>query len=75
MKRREFIYDGESVLKMTEQEYTAFYLQFEKSIVASLKKRELLTDLQYEHCIEEIEKQYNNNINTAIAASGFEQAV
>lgn len=66
MKRHEFIYDGEPALKMTEQEYTTFYLKFEKSIMASLKKRGLLTDLQYEHCIEEIEKQYNNNINTAI---------
>ena len=57
MKCREFIYDGAPVLKMTEQEYTAFYLQFEKS----LKKRELLTDLQYKRCIEEIEKQYNKH--------------
>ena len=61
MKCREFIYDGAPVLKMTEQDYTAFYLQFEKSIMASLKKRELLTDLQYKRCIEEIEKQYNKH--------------
>ena len=59
MKCHEFIYDGAPVLKMTE--YTAFYLQFEKSIMASLKKRELLTDLQYKRCIEEIEKQYNKH--------------
>lgn len=66
MKRHEFIYDGEPVLKMTEQEYMVFYLQFEKSIMVSLKKRELLTDLQYERCIEEIEKQYNKDIYTTI---------
>lgn len=65
MKCREFIYDGEPVLKMTEQEYTAFYLQIQKSIIASLKKRELLTDLQYKRCIEEIEKQNNKDIYTA----------
>lgn len=62
MKYREFSYDGEPVLQMTEQEYSAFYLQFQKSIMVSLKNRELLTDLQYEHCIEEIEKQYGDNL-------------
>lgn len=57
MKCHEFIYDGEPALKMTEQEYTAFYLQFEKSIMVSLKKRGLLTDLQYERCMEELERK------------------
>ena len=60
MKYREFTYVGEPVPQITEQEYTAFYLQFQKSILASLKKRELLTHLQHDRCIEEIEKQYSN---------------
>ncbi len=66
MKCREFIYDGEPVLQMKEQEYTIFYLQFQKSILSSLKKREFLTDSQYECCIQEIEKQYNKNIYNPI---------
>lgn len=66
MKCREFIYDGEPILQITEQEYTTFYLQFQKSIFASLKKREFLTESQYERCIEEIEKQYNKNIYSSI---------
>ena len=61
MKCREFIYVGEPVPKITEQEYAAFYLRFHKSILASLKKRGLLTHSQYERCIEEIEKQYSRN--------------
>lgn len=61
MKCREFVYVGEPAPQITEQEHTAFYLQFQKSILASLKNRELLTHSQYEHCIEEIEKQYSKN--------------
>ena len=61
MKCREFVYVGEPAPQITEQEHTAFYLQFHKSILASLKKRELLTHSQYERCIEEIEKQYSKN--------------
>ena len=59
MKCREFVYVGEMAPQITEQEYAAFYLQFQKSILASLKKRELLTHSQYGRCIEEIEKQYS----------------
>ena len=59
MKCREFIYVGEPAPQITEQAYTAFYLHFQKSILASLEKRELLTHSQYSRCIEEIEKQYS----------------
>lgn len=59
MKCREFVYVGEPVPQITEQEYAAFYLQFQKSILASLEKRKLLTRSQYIRCIEEIERQYN----------------
>lgn len=59
MKCREFVYVGEPSPQITEQEYAAFYLQFQKSILASLEKRKLLTRSQYIRCIEEIERQYN----------------
>jgi len=59
LKCREFVYVGEPAPQITEQEYAAFYLQFQKSILASLEKRKLLTRSQYIRCIEEIERQYN----------------
>lgn len=61
MKCREFVYAGGPVPQITEEEYAAFYLQFQKSILVSLKRRGLLTRLQCERCIEEIEKQYGGN--------------
>lgn len=64
MKYREFIYDGEPAPQITEQEHAAFYLQFQKSILDSLKKRELLTYAQYKRCIGEVEKQYSKIINS-----------
>ncbi len=59
MKCRDFIYVGEPAPQITEQEYTAFYMHLQKSILASLEKRELLTHSQYIRCIEAIEKQYS----------------
>lgn len=61
MKRREFVYVGEPTPQITEQEHAAFYLHLQKSILASLEKRELLTHSQYDRCIEEIEKQFSKN--------------
>ncbi len=61
MKYREFIYAGESFPQITEQEYAGFYLQFQKSILASLRKRELLTYSQYDRCIEEIERKFSES--------------
>lgn len=57
MKCREFIYIGDPAPQIIEQEYAAFYLHLQKSILASLEKRELLTHSQYSRCIKEIEKQ------------------
>lgn len=59
MKYREFIFSGEPSRKITAQEYPAFCLQFQKAVLASLEKRNLLTPPQYNRCVEEIEKQYN----------------
>ena len=58
LKYREFVYVGEPAPQITEQKYAAFYLQFQKAILASLEKKKLLTHSQYSRCIEEIEKQY-----------------
>lgn len=58
MKSREFVYVGEPVPQITEQEHAEFYLHFQKSILASLEKRGLVAHSQYERCIDELEKQY-----------------
>ena len=60
LKCREFVYVGEPAPQITEQEHAAFYLQFQKSILASLEKRKLLTRSQYNRCIEEMENQYSS---------------
>ena len=60
MKCREFVYIGEPAPQITEQEHAAFYLHFQKSILASLEKRKLLTRSQYNRCIEEMENQYSS---------------
>ena len=58
LAHREFVYVGDPVPKITEQDYAAFLLQLQKAMLASLEKRELLNHSQYGRCIEELEKQY-----------------
>ncbi len=59
MKHREFVYVGDPVPELNEQEHAAFYLHFQKSILVSLEKRGLLTHSQYNRCVEKLEKQYS----------------
>lgn len=54
---REFVYVGDTVPEITEQEHSEFLLELQKAILASLEKRGLLTHLQYTQCLDEIEKQ------------------
>ena len=61
MKHREFIYVGEPVPELNEQEHAAFLMNFQKSILLSLEKRNLLTTSQRERCLLELEKQYRIN--------------
>ncbi|WP_310602278.1 hypothetical protein [Anaerosporobacter sp.] len=58
MKYREFIFVGEHIPQLTEKEDEAFLLHYQNSILVSLKKRKLLSDSQYERCVEELKKQY-----------------
>lgn len=58
MKHREFIYVGESIPELDEQEHAAFFMNFQRSILLSLEKRKLLTASQRERCLLELEKQY-----------------
>ncbi len=58
MKHREFIYAGEPVPKLNEREHAAFLMNFQKTILLSLEKKNLLTTSQCERCLLELEKQY-----------------
>lgn len=60
LKSRNYVYAGEPLPKITEKDYPAFCLQYQMAILASLKKRGLLTDLQYSQCAAEIESKKNN---------------
>lgn len=57
MKHRDFIYAGDPVPELNEQEHAAFLLNIQKSILFSLEKRKLLTPHQRERCMAELEKQ------------------
>ena len=61
MKHREFIYAGEPVPELDEREYAAFLMNFQRAILISLEKRNLLTTSQQERCVLELEKQYRLN--------------
>lgn len=61
MEHREFRYVGEPVPELNKQEHVAFLMNFQRSILLSLEKRNLLTASQRERCLLEIEKQYRLN--------------
>ena len=56
---REFVYVGDPVPELNEQEHAAFLMNIQKSILLSLEKRKLLTHSQLERCLVELEKQYS----------------
>lgn len=59
LKHREFIYIGDPVPKLNEQEHAAFLMNIQRSILLSLEQRKLLTPSQRERCLKELEKQYS----------------
>ena len=59
MLYREFVYVGDPVPELNEQEHAAFLMNIQKSILLSLEKRKLLTRSQLERCLVELEKQYS----------------
>ena len=56
---REFVYVGDPVPELNEQEHAAFLMNIQKSILLSVEKRKLLTHSQRERCLVELEKQYS----------------
>ncbi|MCI9079431.1 MAG: hypothetical protein HFH68_10980 [Lachnospiraceae bacterium] len=61
MKHREFVYIGGPVPELNELEHAAFFMNFQKSILLSLEKRNLLTASQRERCLLELQKQHSLN--------------
>ena len=56
---REFVYVGAPVPDLDGQEYAAFLLNIQKSILFSLEQRKLLTPSQRERCLVALENQYS----------------
>lgn len=64
---REFAYVGEPVPELKGQEGEAFLMNIQMSILLSLEKRDLLTALQRERCLQELEKMSGSNAETCSA--------
>lgn len=62
MKHREFVYVGESIPELNEQEHAAFLMNIQMSILLSLEKRNLLTAAQRGCCLLELEKRYGSDL-------------
>lgn len=61
MKHREFVYVGDPVPELNEQEHAAFLMNIQSSILLSLEQRNLLTPHQRERCIAELEQRYSQS--------------
>ena len=59
--RREFVYIGDPVTELNEEEHAAFLMNVQKAILLSLEQRKLLTHSQRERCLAKLEKQYSPN--------------
>lgn len=56
-RKNDVICTAVSSFSLDEKAYSDFILHIEKSVLASLKSREMLTEKQRRLCAEEIEKQ------------------
>jgi len=59
LKHREFVYVGEPVPTIDNEQHEDFILNYQRSILLALVKRNLLTLPQCEKCIEKLENQYS----------------
>ena len=58
LKHRDFTYVGEPIPELNEQEHADFLMLVQESILLSLKDKKLLTDIQYERCVAELNEQH-----------------
>lgn len=57
LKPREYVYVGEPIPELNKQQHAAFLMNFQKAILRSLERRNLLSHSQTERCLLELEKQ------------------
>lgn len=60
-KAREFVYAGDPAPGLDGQEYAAFLMNIQKSLLFSLEQGKLLTPSQRERCLAQLENQYIHN--------------
>ena len=55
--REEYVYAGDEVPKISEEEHAEFLLNVQRAILYSLEKKNLLTRTQRDRCLAELEKR------------------
>ena len=58
MAQKEYLYIGGPIPQLSKKENAAFLLNLQRALIASLKKRGLLTASQHDRCMMELERQY-----------------
>ncbi len=59
MKHRDFIYTGDSVPKIDRETQADFITHYQRAILLTLVKRNVLSRPQCERCVEELERRPN----------------
>jgi hypothetical protein len=54
-KKNEYVYVGDPIPKIDKAQHADFILHYQKSILLSLAKKNLLTPTQIQKCFEELE--------------------
>ena len=55
-KKKEYVFTGDPVPKIDSRRHPEFILAYQRAILLSLLKRELLTASQYRQCLERLER-------------------
>ena len=55
---RKYVYTGDPIPTLTQQEHAAFQFDLQKAILLSLEKENVLTTAQRNRCLIALEKQY-----------------
>ncbi|MBS7307357.1 MAG: hypothetical protein KIG43_04745 [Eubacteriales bacterium] len=55
LKSRAYVYTGEPIPRLDTKDYAPFVLNYQKSILQALVKRNILTISQAERCLEKLE--------------------
>lgn len=61
MKPKNYVYAGDPIPELNAQQHAAFLRNLQKAMLCSLEKRELISHLQKERCMLEVEKLYTRS--------------